>query len=351
MVDALLALLRSLIRTPSFSREEGQTAQILADFVQAQGYTPHRLHHNVWITSRHFAPERPTLLLNSHHDTVKPVASWQRDPFAADIVDDKLYGLGSNDAGASLVGLLGAFLATEQAAAPLPFNLVWLASAEEEISGKNGIEAVLPQLGNIAAAIVGEPTQMQMAIAEKGLMVLDGEVLGKAGHAARYEGDNAIAKALPDVQWLSEYRFPQASPLLGEVKMSVTQIQAGSQHNVVPDRCTFVVDVRSNECYTNAELLAIIRQHLQAAQVTPRSLRLNASHIPLAHPLVQRGLSLGLPYYGSPTLSDQALMPFHSLKIGIGDSARSHTADEYVHLSEFQRGIALYQNLLQGWCF
>lgn len=351
MVDALLALLRSLIRTPSFSREEGQTAQILADFVEAQGYTPHRLHHNVWITSRHFAPERPTLLLNSHHDTVKPVASWQRDPFATDIVGDKLYGLGSNDAGASLVGLLGAFLAAEQAATPLPFNLVWLASAEEEISGKNGIEAVLPQLGNIAAAIVGEPTQMQMAIAEKGLMVLDGEVLGKAGHAARHEGDNAIAKALPDVQWLSEYRFPLTSPLLGEVKMSVTQIQAGSQHNVVPDRCTFVVDVRSNECYTNAEVLAIIRQHLQAAQVTPRSLRLNASHIPLAHPLVQRGLSLGLSYYGSPTLSDQALMPFHSLKIGIGDSARSHTADEYVCLAEFRQGIEQYIALLQGWHF
>jgi acetylornithine deacetylase len=287
-------------------------------------------------------------LLNSHHDTVKPVSGWQRDPFGASLEGTHLYGLGSNDAGASLVGLLAAF--EHLAQAPQPYNLIWAGTAEEEISGANGIASLLPLLPPIDLAIVGEPTQMQLAIAEKGLMVLDCYAHGQAGHAARQEGVNAIYKALPDIQWFANYRFEQVSPVLGEVRMTVSQVQAGTQHNVVPDRCHWVVDVRTTECYSNEALLAEIKAQV-SCEVVPRSLRLQSSGIALTHPVVQRGLALGKTTYGSPTLSDQALMPFPSLKIGIGDSARSHTADEYIVLSELESGIADYIALLDQLVF
>ncbi|SDM42367.1 acetylornithine deacetylase [Catalinimonas alkaloidigena] len=346
LFDDSLQLLKQLIATPSFSREEEATAALLFTFLQEKGYAPQRQGNNVWLRSADWRDERPTLLLNSHHDTVKPAQGWTLDPFSPTEQEDRLHGLGSNDAGGPLVALLAAFRHLETQT-DRPYNLIWAATAEEEISGKNGIESLLPTLGPIALGIVGEPTQMQMAIAEKGLMVLDGTAYGQAGHAARDEGDNAIYHALRDVEWFRTFEFPDVSPHLGKVKMSVTQIEAGSQHNVVPDRCRFVVDVRTTECYSNLETLEIIRRHVRS-DIQPRSTRLNPSGLPLDHPVVQRGLSLGLSHYGSPTLSDQALMPFPTLKIGPGDSARSHTADEFIRPSELQEGIDLYIRLLEG---
>jgi len=340
-----LNLLQTLIATPSLSGEEDQTATLLADFIRQKGYTPQCKDNNVWVKSRNFDTKKPTILLNSHHDTVKPNVSWTKNPYQPTIEDGKLFGLGSNDAGASLVCLLAAFLhlePTEQ-----PYNLVYVASAEEENSGHKNVASVLGELGEIAVGIVGEPTQMQAAIAEKGLLVLDCTAYGKAGHAARNEGVNAIYKALQDIQWLQNYEFPKVSEVLGKVKMTVTQIEAGSQHNVVPDRCKFVVDIRVTECYTNEEVFEIVQKNLQSEAV-PRSFRLNSSGISLSHPLVQRCLSLGMSYYGSPTLSDQAVMPFTTLKLGVGDSARSHTADEFVYLHEIEQGIQRYIEVLDG---
>lgn len=338
-------MLRRLIATPSFSREEDGTAAIIERFLQENGVGTRRLKNNVWAFNRHFSDEKPTILLNSHHDTVRPNKGYTRDPFAPDVLDGKLYGLGSNDAGGALVGLLAAFLYFHERAG-LPFNLVYAATAEEEISGKDGVELILGELGRIDGALVGEPTQMQLAIAEKGLMVLDGFAQGKSGHAAREEGENALYKALDDIEWFRNYHFPKVSEFLGPVKMSVTVIQAGSQHNVVPDECRFTVDVRVNEHYTFEEVLETIQTRVRSS-MTPRSLRMRSSIIAPEHPLVRAGLALGRTMYGSPTTSDKALMPFPALKIGPGDSARSHTADEYIFLREVEEGIDIYIQLLK----
>ncbi len=339
-------LLRALIATPSLSRQEERTAALIERLLQKAGVKTARKGNNVWAKSTHFAKEKPSILLNSHHDTVKPTQGWQSDPFTPTETGDRLTGLGSNDAGGPLVSLIATFLYFHQRE-DLAYNLIIAATAEEEISGKNGVASILADLGTIDLGIVGEPTQMQMAIAEKGLMVLDCTAHGRSGHAARNEGINAIYKALDDIRWFRSYEFPKVSPLLGKIKMTVSQIEAGQQHNVVPDRCTYVVDVRSTEQYSNREIHAIICEHLQS-EVSPRSFRLNSSGISLAHPIVKRGLSLGRSYYGSPTLSDQALMPFTTLKIGPGDSARSHTPNEYIMLSEIREGIDLYIKLLEG---
>lgn len=341
-----LKVLQSLISTPSFSREEQGTAAVIKEFLDKNGVATSRLHNNIWAFNRHCHERLPTILINSHHDTVKPSDKWTRDPFKPVIEDGKLFGLGSNDAGGALVSLLFTFLHFYHNK-DLPFNLIFAATAEEEISGSNGIESILPQIGKIDLGIVGEPTKMQMAVAEKGLMVLDCEAEGKSGHAAREEGENAIYKAMKDIEWFRTCHFPEKSDLLGDVKMSVTQISAGSQHNVVPDSCRFVVDVRTNEKYTNRQVFEFIQKGV-SSKVTARSFRLNSSGIPLEHPAVQKGISMGLPWFGSPTLSDQALMNFPTIKIGPGDSARSHTADEFIYLQEIEDGIAVYIELLTG---
>ena len=338
-----IKLLQDLIATPSFSREEEKTADIIQRFFQNKNIPTERKGNNVWAKNAFYTEGGGTVLLNSHHDTVKPVSGWTRDPFAPDIVDGKLYGLGSNDAGASLVSLIAAFCYFHDK--KLPFNILLLASAEEEISGKNGVESVLPDFPTPSVGIVGEPTLMKMAVAEKGLMVVDGIAKGKAGHAARDEGVNAIYIALQDIDTIRQYDFEKKSDLLGAVKMSVTQIQAGTQHNVVPDECRFVIDIRTNECYSNREVYEIIQKHVQS-ELIPRSFRLNSSKIDLKHPLILRGIELGMTYYGSPTLSDQALMSFPTLKIGVGDSARSHTADEFIFVHEIEEGIDMYIQLL-----
>lgn len=336
-------LLSQLIATPSVSRSEDGAASLIQSFLAAHGVETHRHLHNVWCEQPVPQANRPTLLLNAHLDTVKPAASWQRPPFSPTLESGRLYGLGSNDCGGGLVTLLLTFLSLKDG--DLPWHLVFLASAEEEVSGKNGIEAALPLLPPVDVALVGEPTGMQPAIAEKGLMVLDCTALGVSGHAARQEGVNAIYEALPAIEWFRTHRFSRKSPLLGEVKMSVTMIEAGSQHNVVPDVCHFVVDVRPNECYTNQEVLDEIR-HGVHCQVSPRSTRLSSSSIDAGHPLVRTAVKLGRVPFGSPTLSDQALMPFPSLKMGPGQSSRSHTADEYITLAEIEEALRLYHALL-----
>ncbi len=338
-----LSLLQNLIQTPSFSREEEHTAAHIQDFFNKKNIPTQRQGNNIWTKNLHYTEGLPTILLNSHHDTVKPVKGWQRDPFAPDVVDGKLYGLGSNDAGGALVSLIAAFCHFYDK--KLPYNLILAATAEEEISGANGISSILSELGKIDVGIVGEPTLMQMAVAEKGLMVVDGIAHGKAGHAARDEGINALYIALDDIQILRGYAFEKKSDMLGTVKVSITQIEAGTQHNVVPDTCKFVIDIRSNECYSNQEIYEILEKKVQS-ELKPRSVRLNSSKIDLKHPLILRGYDLGLTHYGSPTLSDQALMPFQTLKIGPGDSARSHTADEYIHVHEIEDGIDIYIKLL-----
>lgn len=341
-----LTLLQQLIATPSLSREEQGTARLIGSLLAEKG-VPYQQHlNNVWAQNKHFDPAKPTILLNSHHDTVKPNPQYTRDPFSPDIADDKLYGLGSNDAGGCLVSLIAAFLHFYDRPG-MPFNLVIAATAEEEISGVNGIESILDKLPPVELAIVGEPTQTQLAIAEKGLMVLDCVSHGKAGHAARNEGENAIYKALQDIEWFRSYQFPEVSETLGPVKMSVTVINTSNKaHNVVPADCSFVVDVRVTDKYTLEEVLSIIQQHV-SCDVKPRSMRMRPSGIPLDHPIVQAGIRMGKTWYGSPTTSDQALIPATSIKIGPGDSARSHTADEYIYLDEIRRGIDTYINLLQ----
>ena len=340
-----ITLLSSLVSIPSVSREEEQVADFLQNYMERSGIMTGRSGNNIWCISPMFDTKKPTILLNSHIDTVKPVNGWRKQPFTAKMEDGKLYGLGSNDAGASVVSLFEVYRylsATEQA-----YNLIFLASCEEEVSGKNGIESVLPQLPPIALGVVGEPTEMHPAIAEKGLMVLDVTAHGKAGHAARDEGENAIYKALDDIQWFRNYRFPKESSFLGPVKMSVTQVNAGTQHNVVPDICTFVVDIRSNECYSNEDLFQEICSHIQS-EAKARSFRLNSSHIDAEHPFVKRAVELGRTPFGSPTLSDQALMHFPSVKIGPGKSSRSHTADEYIRVSEIEEAIGMYIKILDG---
>lgn len=336
-------LLEQLIRIPGTSRNEAEKADFLQHYLEEHGANPRREGNNVWCEQPDRGSECPTLLLNAHIDTVKPATGWQRNPYQPVWEEDRLYGLGSNDCGGGLTTLLQVFLALKDQA--LPYRLVFLASAEEEVSGRNGIERVLPLLPRPDVAIVGEPTAMQPAVAEKGLMVFDCTAHGKAGHAARNEGVNAIYQALTDIEWFRTYAFKKVSPLLGKVKMSITMIEAGSQHNVVPDQCCFVVDVRPNELYTNTEVLDIVRRHV-SCEVVPRSTRLSSSCIDLSHPLVQRAIALGGTPFGSPTLSDQALMSFPSFKWGPGDSARSHTADEYICLSELRQAVELYVRLL-----
>lgn len=340
-----VALLGQLISIQSFSREEHQAADFLEKFIEEKGFAVMRSGNNIWLMSPGFDPSRPIILLNSHIDTVKPVSGWTYDPYTPVIEGDKLFGLGSNDAGASVVSLLYAYLfLTEHQQS---YNLIFAATAEEEISGKNGIESLIRELPNIDFAVVGEPTGMQMAVAEKGLMVLDCVAHGIAGHAARNEGENAIYIAIEDIEWFRKYEFEKISELLGPVKMSVTQINAGTQHNVIPDKCSFVVDVRSNERYSNQEILSEIKNHVQC-EIAARSTRLSSSSTPIEHALVVRGRQMGLKTYGSPTLSDQALMPFPSVKIGPGESLRSHTANEYVLCSEIENAINLYIELLDN---
>ena len=339
MTEKAVGLLCRLIRVPRTSREEKDAADLLQEYMSDElGLSVKREGNNLWAVATRFDPKKQTLLLNAHIDTVKPVAGWQRDPFTPTREGDRIYGLGSNDDGASLVSLLHVFAALKDKS--LAYNLVFLASAEEEVSGKGGVERVLPLLPKIDVALVGEPTGMQPAIAEKGLMVLDVTARGKAGHAARDEGDNAIYHAIDDMQWFRNYRWERVSPLLGPVKMTVTIVGAGTQHNVIPDTCCFTVDVRSNECYTNGELLDRIREHVRS-EVKARSTRLGSSSIDPEHPLVQRIMALGGKPFGSPTLSDQALMPFPSLKMGPGQSSRSHTADEYIEVGEIREAISV----------
>ena len=345
-------LLKQLIATPRVSRNEAAAASVLSHFIEEKGFLVHRDGNNLWTIADGFDSGRPTLLLNAHIDTVKPVAAWTRDPFTPVEEDGCLYGLGSNDDGASLVSLLQAFRIL--AARPQAYNLIFLATAEEEVSGSEGVGRALKQLPPIDVALVGEPTRMQPAIAEKGLMVLDCTAKGRAGHAARNEGINAIYQAMSDIEWFRTYHFEKESELLGPVKMTVTIINAGTQHNVVPDRCTFTVDIRSNECYSNQDIYKEVCARVQS-DVVARSFRLGSSRIDPHHPLVQRALALGptvdgLPRvaFGSPTMSDQAQMPFPSMKMGPGDSARSHTADEYIEIREIEAAIADYVAMLDG---
>ncbi|MCC8176711.1 MAG: M20 family metallo-hydrolase [Bacteroidales bacterium] len=352
MIDQLyyqaVDLLKELIATPRVSREETAAADIVERFLKDNGCQPQRLGNNIIVKSDDWDPQRPTLLLNSHIDTVKPVAGWTRDPHSPyiDSETERLYGLGSNDAGASLVSLIATYLYMREQ--PCAYNLVLVASAEEEVSGKNGLESVIPHLPPISVAIVGEPTGMNPAVAEKGLMVLDGVVKGISGHAARNEGVNAIYKAMGVVDTLRSLKFPKESAYLGPVKITVTGINAGTQHNVVPDKCTLMVDVRTTDAYSNVETLELIRKAVPEAELTPRSTRLNPSRIDHAHPIVQRSIMLGGEAYGSPTLSDQALMPWPSVKMGPGDSARSHTADEYILLPEIRDAITRYTHILSA---
>jgi acetylornithine deacetylase len=336
--------LKKLIETPSLSKEEENTRLLFEQLFFNKEIPFDIIGNNIWCKNKNFSNSKPTILLNSHHDTVKPNISFTKDPYKAEVVDGKLYGLGSNDAGGPLVALLATFLHYYENDS-LPYNLVFLASAEEEISGRNGIELALHHLPKIDLTIVGEPTLMNMAVAEKGLMVLDCTAHGVAGHAAREEGKNAIYTAIKDIEWFRTFEFPKVSESLGKVKMSVTVINAGTQHNVVPDLCTYVVDVRATDAYTLSETLEIIQQHV-TSEVKPRSMRLNPSGIPLDHPIIQRGKELGMKPYGSPTLSDQALIPSTSIKIGPGDSARSHTADEFIYIREIEEGIEKYIALL-----
>jgi len=338
-------LLQQLISLPSFSREEDKTADAIEQFMQQHGIVMHRKLNNLWAWNKYFDAAKPTILLNSHHDTVKPNSGYTRDPFEAKIEDGKLYGLGSNDAGGCLVSLISTFLYFYDKQ-NLKYNFCLATTAEEEISGVNGLELIIPELGQLDFGIVGEPTLMQLAIAEKGLMVLDCTTYGKAGHAAREEGENAIYKALPDIEWFRTYKFPKESEVFGPVKMSVTIINAGSQHNVVPASCVFTVDVRVTDAYRNEEVLEIIRQHV-SCEVKPRSIRLKPSSIDKDHPIVQSGIALGRTTYGSPTTSDQSLLDIQSIKVGPGDSARSHTADEFVYVDEIREGIELYIKMLE----
>ena len=344
LFEDAVALLQKLISIASFSKEEDKTADAIQQFMQERGITMHRKLNNLWAWNNHFDESKPTILLNSHHDTVKPNSGYTRDPYDPNIEDGKLYGLGSNDAGGCLVSLISVFLYFYDKQ-DIKYNFCLATTAEEEISGVNGLELIIPELGQLDFGIVGEPTLMQLAIAERGLMVLDCTAHGKAGHAAREEGENAIYNALSDIEWFRTFKFPKESEVFGPIKMSVTIINAGSQHNVVPASCVFTVDVRVTDAYRNEEVLEIIRQHVKC-DVQPRSIRLKPSSIDKEHPIVQAGVALGRITYGSPTTSDQSLLDIQSIKVGPGDSARSHTADEFVYVEEIREGIELYVKML-----
>lgn len=344
-VSDAVELLKKLIATPSVSRNEKDAADIMEQTIRSYGFEPQREANNLWIIDPHYDESRPTLLLNAHIDTVKPVASWSRDPFSPDIEDGVLYGLGSNDCGGGLCSLLQIFrMLTEK---PQSYNLIYLASAEEEVSGKDGITRALPLLPHIDLAIVGEPTGMNPAVAEKGLMVLDVIAHGKSGHAARNEGVNAIYEALDDMCWIRDYKFEKVSEFLGPTKMTLTVVNAGTQHNVIPDKCTMLVDIRTNEFYDNEEVYEFIRQHLKS-EVKAHSFRLKSSRIDPEHPLIRKCIAMGMKPFGSPTLSDQALMHFPSFKLGPGESSRSHSANEFIRFSEIRDAIAKYETLLDG---
>ena len=344
-VSDAVELLKKLIATPSVSRNEKDAADIMEQTIRSYGFEPQREANNLWIIDPHYDESRPTLLLNAHIDTVKPVASWSRDPFSPDVEDGVLYGLGSNDCGGGLCSLLQIFrMLTEK---PQSYNLIYLASAEEEVSGKDGITRALPLLPHIDLAIVGEPTGMNPAIAEKGLMVLDVIAHGKSGHAARNEGVNAIYEALDDMRWIRDYKFEKVSEFLGPTKMTLTVVNAGTQHNVIPDKCTMLVDIRTNEFYDNEEVYEFIRQHLKS-EVKAHSFRLKSSRIDPEHPLIRKCVAMGMKPFGSPTLSDQALMHFPSFKLGPGESSRSHSANEFIRISEIRDAIAKYETLLDG---
>jgi acetylornithine deacetylase len=338
-------LLQKLIAIPSFSKEEKEAADFFQMYIESRGYTTMRKGNNIWTIAAGFDSNKKTLLLNSHIDSVRPSNSWKHEPFKASIEGEKLYGLGSNDAGASLVSLLEVFFMLSEK--EQPYNLIFSCSAEEEISGANGCASMMLEMPPIDLAVVGEPTGMQLAVAEKGLLVLDCTARGKSGHAARNEGENAIYKAIEDINWFRNYQFEKKSELLGAVNMNVTMINAGTQHNVVPDKCEFVVDIRTNEFYSNLEVVEEIKKHV-SCEVKPRSTHLNSSCISLEHPIVKRGLELGLTYYGSPTSSDQMRIPYTSIKIGPGESSRSHTTDEFILLPEIKQGIDIYIKLLNG---
>jgi acetylornithine deacetylase len=344
--EIAINLLQQLIAIPSYSKEEEKTAIVLEEFFKQRGVRTERKGNNVWARNKHFSAELPTILLNSHHDTVRPNSQYTRDPFAAVIENEKLYGLGSNDAGGPLVSLVAAFLHF-YAQQNLKYNIVLAATAEEEISGSGGIESIWPLLPEINFAIVGEPTLCQMAIAEKGLMVVDCIARGKAGHAAREEGINAIYEAINDIEWFRTYKFPKVSQTLGEIKMTVTIINSGKQHNVVPAECLFTADVRVTDMYSLEEVLEIIKSNVKC-EVIPRSLRMRSSGIAIDHPLVNAAKKRNIELYGSPTTSDQALIPVPSVKIGPGDSARSHTADEFIFIAEIVQGIDTYIGLLNA---
>lgn len=354
-VSDAVELLKKLIATPSVSRNEKDAADIMEQTIRSYGFDPHREANNIWIIDPHYDESKPTLLLNAHIDTVKPVDSWKRNPFSPTIekvmsqtsggTEDSLFGLGSNDCGGGLCSLLQMFrMLTKK---PQSYNLVYLASAEEEVSGKDGISRALPLLPHIDLAVVGEPTGMQPAVAEKGLMVLDVIAHGKSGHAARNEGVNAIYEALDDMRWIRDYKFEKVSEFLGPTKMTLTVVNAGTQHNVIPDKCTMLVDIRTNEFYDNEEVYHFICQHLKS-ECKAHSFRLKSSRIDPDHPLIKKCVAMGMKPFGSPTLSDQALMPFPSFKLGPGESSRSHSADEFIKISEIADAIRKYETLLDG---
>ena len=343
-IDAI-ALLKNLIETPSFSSEENETALLIEDWFQKYQIDYHRTQNNVWAINQEFDESKPTLLLNSHHDTVKPNNGYTKDPFKAIIEDGKLFGLGSNDAGGCLVSLIATFTYFYNHK-DLKYNLIIVASAEEESSGQNGLNSMLSIIPKIDVAIVGEPTLMQLAVAEKGLVVFDALVKGTPGHAAHPNANNAIYNTIEVLQWFKDFRFEKDSDSLGPVKMTVTQIHAGKQHNAIPAAVELVVDVRVNDQYSNKDIVEILQKQAPCDTLTPRGLKLNSSSIPITHPLVQAGVALGRETYGSPTLSDQSVLSCPSLKLGPGDSTRSHTADEFIYINEIEEGIALYIQLL-----
>lgn len=343
LFEESVQLLKDLIEIPSFSKEEVATADLIAEFLKQKGVEVNRAGNNIWAFSADYNPVLPTIWLNSHHDTVKPNLGYTKDPFQASEEDGKLFGLGSNDAGGPLVSLIGAFC--HFIGKDLPFNLLMIASAEEEISGANGISALISKLPEAELAIVGEPTQMRLAVAEKGLLVIDAKIHGKAGHAAREEGINAIYLALEDLDEIRSFQFLKSSPFLGRTKVTATVIKAGQQHNVVPDLCEYTLDVRVTDAYTLEEALKELKSNLKA-ELIPRSMRLQSSHLPSGHLMYRVSEKLELENFGSPTLSDQALIPWPSVKIGPGDSARSHTADEFIFLEEIKKGIEGYISII-----
>jgi acetylornithine deacetylase len=346
LTEKALDLLKELISIPSFSKEEDKTAEAIERWFTSFGIPFERRHNNIYARNKHWDNQKPTLLLNSHHDTVKPNQAYTKDPFHPHVEEGKLYGLGSNDAGGCLVSLLATFSYFYETEG-LSHNLLLVTSAEEENAGENSLRGLLPHLPKIDVAIVGEPTLMQLAIAEKGLIVFDAVVTGTPSHAAHPNDNNAIYNTIEVLNWFKNYRFAKTSEALGDVKMTVTQINAGNQHNVVPSQVNLVVDVRVNDAYTNKEIADILKAEAPC-QLQERSLRLNSSRIDKEHPLVLSGIALGRSTYGSPTLSDQAALTCQSLKLGPGDSTRSHSADEYIYITEIEEGIDLYIKILEG---